>query len=170
MNTLWVFLLLLTACEYTEVVYPERTYRNNPPIFRAPGEVVKQNSIFGDDGLILFGSGSKPKKQTDTVEINSFLWRASLDTIAFMPINSVDPFGGTIITDWYVPPQTPNERFKVNIYILSRDLRSDGLKAVVFRQICTPNGTWKEAPIHVNAELENTILNRARKIRISYQK
>ena len=76
--------------------------------------------------------------------MNAFLWRASLDTIAFMPLASADPFGGVIITDWYAPPETPDERFKVNIYILGRILRADGLKVSVFRQTRDAGGQWRD--------------------------
>ena len=62
------------------------------------------------------------------IGVNSFLWHASLDTVSFMPLASADPFGGTIITDWYSPPASPNERFKVNIFILGRELRADGVQ------------------------------------------
>src|ERR1700744_3663982 len=69
-----------------------------------------------------------------TLGVNSYLWHASLDTLSFIPLASADPFGGVIITDWYVAPNAPNERLKVTIYILDRNLRADGLKVVVFRQ------------------------------------
>ena len=68
------------------------------------------------------------------IGVNSYLWHASLDTVSFLPLASADPFGGVIITDWYSPPATPNERFKVNVFILNRELRADGVKATVFRQ------------------------------------
>ena len=80
-----------------------------------------------------------------TLGVNSYLWHASLDTLSFMPLASADPFGGVIITDWYVAPNAPDERLKVTIYILDRNLRADGLKVVVFRQ--TRNGAvWTDAP------------------------
>jgi hypothetical protein len=97
------------------------------------------------------------------------LWRASLDTISFMPLASADPFGGVIITDWYSPPDSPNERFKVNLYILSRELRADGIRASVFHQRRGTNGQWTDAPIDkaTDTDLENAILTRARQIRLS---
>jgi hypothetical protein len=86
-----------------------------------------------------------------------------------MPLASADPFGGVIITDWYSPPETPQERFKVNIFILDRQLRSDGLRAAVFHQHRGPNGDWVDSPVEPNTQtdLENTILTRARQLRIS---
>jgi hypothetical protein len=103
------------------------------------------------------------------IAVNSFLWHASLDTVSFMPLSSADPFGGTIITDWYSPPDSPNERFKLNIFILGRDLRADGVRARVFRQNKTPDGQWVDAPVDqaTGTDLENAILTRARQIRMS---
>jgi Domain of unknown function (DUF3576) len=103
------------------------------------------------------------------VGVNSYLWRATLDTISFMPLASADPFGGVIITDWYTPAETPTERFKVNIFILGRELRADGLRATVFRQKRDPGGQWADAPVEgqTNTDFENAILTRARQLRLS---
>ncbi len=103
------------------------------------------------------------------IGVNSFLWHASLDTVSFMPLASADPFGGTIITDWYSPPETPNERFKLNIFILGRDLRADGVRARVFRQAKDPSGNWADSPVDQNTgtDIENAILTRARQLRIA---
>ena len=62
------------------------------------------------------------------ISVNGFLCRAALDTISFMPLAQADPFGGIILTDWYRPPETSSERFKVNVYILDSELRADGLR------------------------------------------
>ena len=103
------------------------------------------------------------------IGVNSFLWHASLDTVSFMPLASADPFGGTIITDWYSPPETPNERFKINIFILGRDLRADGVRARVFRQNKDASGQWVDAAVDqtTGTGIENAILSRARQIRMS---
>ena len=103
------------------------------------------------------------------VGVNSYLWHASLDTVSFMPLASADPFGGVIITDWYSPPQTPDERFKVNVFILNRELRADGVRASVFRQKRDAKGNWVDAPVDKNTpvDLENAILTRARQIRLN---
>jgi len=119
----------------------------------------------------LFGSGNSNGQGGGGggVGVNSFLWRASLDTVSFMPLSSADPFGGVIITDWYSPPKTPDERFKVNVFILGRDLRADGVRASVFHQKKDAKGQWVEAPVDANTatDLENAILTRARQIRLS---
>ena len=100
--------------------------------------------------------------------VNAFLWRASLDTLSFMPLSSADPFGGVIISDWYNPPQSQSERFKITIYILDRALRSDGIRANVFRQERTGAGQWVDATVEptLGKDLEDAILTRARQIRI----
>jgi hypothetical protein len=103
-----------------------------------------------------------------TLGVNSFLWHASLDTMSFMPLASADPFGGVIITDWYVAPTAPDERLKVTIYISDRTLRADGLKVVVFRQ--TRNGAaWSDAAPSPDTahRLEDSILTRARELRLA---
>ena len=123
----------------------------------------------GTEGNFLFG-GPEDKNQDSGagIGVNAFLWRASLDTLSFMPLNSADPFGGVIITDWYSEPDNPRERFKVNIFILGRDLRSDGVRAAVFRQRLTQAG-WVDARVseETASELEDAILTRAREIRIA---
>lgn len=122
--------------------------------------------LFGDDAFI-FGPGAKKDDGTGGVGIavNSFLWRASLDTMSFMPLSSADPFGGVIITDWYTPPETPDERLKLTVYILDRELRADGLRVAVFRQR-RDSGGWVQAKINPKTatDLENAILTRARQL------
>jgi hypothetical protein len=103
-----------------------------------------------------------------TLGVNSYLWRAALDTLSFMPLASADPFGGVIISDWYVAPNAPDERLKVTIYISDRNLRADGLKVVVFRQ--TRNGAaWSDAAATPDTahKLEDAILTRARELRLA---
>lgn len=102
------------------------------------------------------------------IGVNAYLWRASLDTIDFMPLAEVDPFGGVIVTDWYSSGNYPNERFKATVYILDRALRADALKVSVFRQV-NQNGSWTDMAADPNTErqIENAILTRARQLRIS---
>lgn len=122
---------------------------------------------------MLFGKGDNPKNNGNGgppgVGVNSYLWRATLDTVSFMPLASADPFGGVIISDWYSPAEAPNERFKVNILILGRELRADGVRATVFRQKRDPGGQWIDAPVEAQTgiDLENAILTRARQLRLS---
>jgi hypothetical protein len=142
---------------------------HNPKV-DADAYEAKNKSVFGEEGLNIFGG---PSKKGDTpsagIGVNSFLWRASLDTLTFMPLASADPFGGVIITDWYSPPETPDERFKLNIFVLDRTLRSDSLRAAVFHQRRTAAGTWADVPVDpaTATDLENSILTRARQLRVS---
>ena len=103
-----------------------------------------------------------------TLGVNSYLWHASLDTLAFMPLNSADPFGGVIITDWYSAPDDQNERMKVTVYILDRRLRADGIKIAVFRQT-NAGGVWADAAVNpdMSTRLEDAILTRARELRLA---
>ncbi|HXP74757.1 MAG TPA: DUF3576 domain-containing protein [Stellaceae bacterium] len=128
-----------------------------------PSTLTLMSALFGGGGSGQNGNGPAG------VGVNSFLWRASLDTVSFMPLASADPFGGVIITDWFSPPETPDERFKVNVFILGRDLRADGVRASVFHQRKDAMGQWAEAPVDANTatDLENAILTRARQIRLS---
>jgi hypothetical protein len=107
--------------------------------------------------------------QTAGIGVNSYLWRASLDTLAFMPLLSADPWGGTIITDWYINPSHPNERLKATVYILDTRLRADGLNVTVFKQIKDASGQWTSAPVanQTEIDIENSILTRARQLRLS---
>ena len=133
----------------------------------------------GEDSGVIFGIGKSYRDQgtggggggTGTgVGVNAFLWRGALDTIAFMPLASADPFGGVIITDWYTPPGTSGERFKATIYILSRDLRSDGVRVNIFRQVLQ-NGQWVDSPVSEQTvgDIENKVLARARRMREQMQ-
>lgn len=135
----------------------------------APSSQIKGGSMFGEDGFSLFGGGGKAGEGEGSagIGVNALLWRASLDTINFMPVSSADPFGGVILTDWFSPAETPNERFKVNIYVLGRELRADGIKASVFRQRRGTAGDWIDAPVDPKTaiDVENSILTRARQIR-----
>ena len=129
-----------------------------------------REGIFGPGGIsLLGGEDEEPVPGGSPIAVNSYLWRASLDTISFMPLTSADPFGGVIITDWYSPEEIRDERFKVNIYILGRDLRADGVRAAVFRQRQDPFDGWVDADVNENTatDLENAILTRARELRIS---
>jgi hypothetical protein len=103
------------------------------------------------------------------IGVNGFLWRATLDTLAFMPLQSADPFGGTVITDWYANPEKPDERFKATVYILDSRLRADGLKVTIFKQVKDAGGNWvnSAAADQTETDIENAILTRARQLRLS---
>jgi len=107
-------------------------------------------------------------RQSEGIGVNTFLWRGALETISFMPLASADPYGGVIITDWYSPPETPAERFKINVYVRGEELRSEGIKAVIFRQKQVGAGVWGDDIVdpQTAVDLENAILAQARQIRL----
>ena len=134
------------------------------------GQSRESGTLFGPGGLF----GSKEEKKDagggTGVAVNAFLWRASLDTINFIPLVQADPFGGVIITDWYTPQEQPNERMKVQITILDRELRADGVRVSVFKQQTNAKGGgWVDAQVdpQTNTDIENAILTRARQLRIA---
>lgn len=158
--------LFLAACSGVEkeAKYPSGLERT----MTGDDIYAEKESIFGEGGLQIFG-GKKKKGQdgTEGIGVNSYLWRASLDTISFMPIASADPFGGVIITDWYTDPNVPNERVKLNVFILSRELKADGIRVRGFRQV-QERGTWTDAQMteDTTRKLEDSILARARELRV----
>ena len=118
------------------------------------------------------------------IGVNAYLWRATLDTLSFMPLANADPWGGVINYGWYIDPQTPNERFKATVFILDRRLRADALNVSITKQVlrpgCTPNpadadaevdtaGCWTGARVAAQTEtdLENAILTKARQLNLS---
>jgi hypothetical protein len=118
------------------------------------------------------GDGPKQLSNPDSaaqIGVNGYLWRATLDTLSFMPLASADPYGGVIITDWYADPQKPDERFKITVYILDARLRADGLSVAVFKQRHDASGQWIDAPSgsETETQIENAILTKARQLRLS---
>jgi hypothetical protein len=124
--------------------------------------------------VFLGGCASKSKANSSSLAaapnlgVNSYLWRASMETLDFMPLDQVDPFGGVIITDWYANPEVPDERFKANVYILDANLRADALKTSIFKQVRTGN-SWADASVDADTsrQIENAILTRARELYIA---
>ena len=117
------------------------------------------------------GRGDRPKadlaaSQVTTIGVNSYLWRATLDTLSFMPLLQTDSNGGVIVTDWYSNPAQPGERMKVTVSILDRDLRADALRVAAIRQV-NQGGQWVAAPVQAATvqKLEEIILVRARDLR-----
>lgn len=124
--------------------------------------------LFGPEGIQLFNNqGGVDGGGGGGIGVNSFLWRASLDTLSFMPLSSADPFGGVIITDWYAPPDAGGgERFKLTVFILDMNLRADAIKVSVFRQERQAANEWLDADVNpaTATDLENAILIRARQM------
>ncbi len=140
--------VMLAACESPDVL---------------PGQA---GGAEGADGFTHFGTATAGGVSGPTA-VNGYLWRASLDTVSFMPLASADAYGGVLITEWYAPPETPAERFKVNIFVTGPQLRPDALRAVVFRQTRDATGAWLDAAVDPSTArgLEDTVLTRARQLR-----
>jgi hypothetical protein len=101
-----------------------------------------------------------------TIGVNSYLWRAALDTVSFAPLLQANPNSGVIITDWYANPRAPGERVKLTVTILDQDLRADALRVSALREV-NQNGAWVPAPVTAATvqKLEDIILTRARDLR-----
>jgi hypothetical protein len=158
----------LAACASdVPVEVPEEVSTEDEDRIRA-----QHGTIHGEEGIIAFGTGSDNEDSGAVyggIGVNAYLWRASLETIDFMPLAQADPFGGVIITDWYSPPETPGERFKINVYILDTVLRADGVKVAIFRQTDGTDAGWVDAAVDVDTAtaIEDNILTRARELRIA---
>ncbi len=131
-------------------------------------------------GLMVSGCSSLPfigKKEEKAVSledrlgigVNAYLWRATLDTMSFMPLASADPWGGVVNYNWYTDPQVPNERFKATVFILDRRLRADALNVSVNKEVQDASGQWVAAPVAAQTEtdLENAILTKARQLNLA---
>jgi len=122
---------------------------------------------------LLAGCAKKERPKADlaaskvtTIGVNSYLWRATLETLSFMPLLQSDSSGGVILTDWYANPQNPTERMKLTVSILDQDLRADALRVAASRQVST-SGAWVDAPVKAATvqKLEQIILTKARDLR-----
>ncbi|OXE35130.1 MAG: hypothetical protein CGW95_15780 [Phenylobacterium zucineum] len=128
---------------------------------------VRSSHVFGFGGGR--SGGTKAPGNVPVIGVNGYLWRATLDTLSFMPLVSADPYGGVIITDWYINPEKSDERFKCTVYILDSRLRADGLNVAIFKQAKDPSGNWVDvaAAPQTETDIENAILTKARQLRLS---
>ena len=155
--------LLLAACGSVKTD-EKTTYPKDPEDERR----IRRGSLTGsEDGFRVFGGKDDDSKKSG-IGVNSFLWRASLDTISFMPVTQADPFGGVIVTDWYEDPAAKGERFKVNVTFLDDRLRADGVRVALFKQKFDGKAGWRDEAVSKESEreIENTILTRARELRV----
>lgn len=148
-------LLSLSACGGVKTAAPTVNNYETGGMGAAPSGSLGSLFTFGKGGASSGGIASN-------IQVNAFLWRATLDTLSFMPMASADPFGGVVITDWYSPPSAPDTRFKANAYILSKDLTASAIQVSVFEQVLQ-NGQWvdTQADPSIATGLENRILARA---------
>lgn len=163
-SMLAVMSFALSACEGMNITGPDTFERPNDKWQKRD----REESVFGGKGLDFGGKQEKRTGQTGTgIGVNAYLWRATLDTISFMPLASADPFGGVVLTDWHSPNAAPNERFKLNVYILGQALRADAIRVAAFRQVKSSTNDWQAAALDPKAisDIENAILTRARQLR-----
>lgn len=159
-------LLFIAACSAPKTEAPSEPKGREQIVRDSRGKLT------GDEGILLVGKGKDAEAATGSpIAVNSFLWRATLDTLSFMPLVSADPFGGVIITDWYEDPKTPGERFKANALILDKTLRADGVKITLFKQK-NIGGQWRDQKVDSKLErtLEDTVLTRARQLKVGQGK
>lgn len=106
--------------------------------------------------------------QVTTLAINSYLWRAAIDTVSFAPLLQANAQSGVIITDWYANPKSPGERVKLTVAVLDPDLRADAIRVSAAKQVYQ-NGGWIDSPVTAatTQKLEDIILTRARDLRRS---
>jgi hypothetical protein len=149
--------VLLAACGYEGGDRLDNVHKNTVAQGGAPSSGF---TLFGGNG------GKSTQEQEAGLGVNAYLWRGALETLKFMPLANADPFGGVIITDWWTPPASPTERFKATAYVLSRQLRADGVRVSLFRQT-QQSGQWVDAPVDPAkpTELENMVLAKARELR-----
>ena len=158
-----ILMPLLTACGSADVQAPDQ----NP----MPHDTLKGPGMFsGEGGDILAGfrSNGGDSNGGASIGVNGYLWRATLDTISFMPIVQADSAGGVIVTDWYTNPKSTTERYRMNVFIRGRVLRADAVKVEVFKQ-AKKAGEWVDTEVGRATEtsLEDTILTKARSLRVA---
>ena len=159
----YLFLILiagLTACSSSE----PRT--DIPAIDKEdPGSFITGRS---ESGVSLSDITGLSNKESSGIPVNALLWRASLDITSILPIDDIDVFSGTLITDWYSLPSQPSEQIKLAVFVLDKELRSDAIRVVVYVQSRQEN-IWQDAGIdsELAIRLENLILTRARELRAS---
>lgn len=150
----FILLSLLTACS------------NLPPSenskIKGPGSILTGKDT---QGISLLELGETSNSET-SLPINALLWRASLDIASSIPLDDIDTFGGTIVTEWYQLDENNEERIKLAIFVLDRELRSDGIRVVVYVQK-RDGSDWRDegTDSEMGLRLEELILTRAREIR-----
>lgn len=164
-----LLLFSITACGTdSSEIEPRADGKNTAyPMSNADKREVERGKLSGDEGIALIGGQSSLNRglrgESIARGVNAYLWQASLDTISFMPIATVDATGGVIITDWYQDPKGNGEKIKANIVISSDELRASGVKVSLFRQV---GGNSAPASSDLARKLEDKILARARELRI----
>ena len=150
---------IISSCSNNEIV-------TNPVTGKKP-----KPGIFSKDsekGISLTDLMNPQNRDGLSVNVNGFLWRASLDVLSVAPLISTDALGGTIITDWYINKDVKNQRIKIMAFIKTSELRSDGIDVKVHIQK-KKNGDWSNINTNnkLKTQIEDQILNEARILRIN---
>ena len=176
--TLFLNLLLTSGCSLEDAEITRAPPNEDPQMMR---ERERRESVGNADEETFIGKlfqdvtggfGDKKESTGGGIAVNAFLWRATLDTLSFMPLVSADPFGGVIITDWHSNSEASKEKFKIVAYIIGTELRVDGIQVAVFKKVKKENGEWvdmKSSKILQN-KVEDAILTKARKFKIQNKK
>ena len=156
-------IILLSNCssENSGVRNPITEKKSNPGLF----------SKDADKGINLSELLSEKDNSGGIINVNAFLWRASLNILSIAPLISTDALGGTIVSDWYINKDVKNQRLKITAFILTRELRSDGIKVKVHIQTLK-NNLWSNTIMDNDLanKIEENILNEARNLRINSSK
>ena len=132
-----------------------------------PSEVNSVSVITGKSGgTSILELGKSSSDNSVGLPVNALLWRAALDIASFVPLDDVDTFGGSIVTEWYVPENQLNKRLKIAVFVLGRELRSDAIQVRAYVQTSSNNG-WANVgrDVELSRKLEDLILTRARELR-----
>ena len=171
--TIFLNAFLITGCslddaEVVRAPAPEDLVLKRERERKEASGIAEDDSLVGDLFKDLTIFGKKDKSGGGGIGVNTFLWKATLDTLSFMPLVSADPFGGVIITDWHSNSETSKEKFKIVAYILGTELRVDGIKIAVFKKIKNDKGNWvdKKSNKILQNKVEDAILTKARKYKI----
>jgi hypothetical protein len=178
-----ILALILAACGSTPPPAPPSEPTGSGPSAAAPPGAVNANgqqtaakasndidteaTLWTVLGLAKEGKQKRELGPATGSNVSPILWQAALDTLHFVSFASEDPLGGSLVTDWYSPPDKPDERFRIDVFILSRYLNSDSVAVTVDRQVRAPSGEWVESTIarKVQEDIETKILYRARQLR-----
>ena len=162
-----ISLLHLACCSNIEIGEPPPPALDPAEKEMAKYKVKREEGKSLVDGLL---DNVLPNNQGPAgIGVNTYLWRATLETLSFMPLSSADPFGGVIVTDWYSKNEAPNEKYKIVAYIIGTQLRVDALKINVFKKIKNENGDWIDQESHseMSLNIEDSILTKAKQYRIA---
>ena len=158
-HILIIFLLFAYSCAVPQALKPKKVDPGTP----VNADERARKNIEEGRGISLKGAIDKNKGTTFQFSSSNPLWRASLETIDFMPLATVDYSGGIIITDWYTDTSNPKEAIKITLRFLSNEIRSNSIKVIVHNKKCSPtqNCTVSEIDSNIKFELQKSILSKA---------